>query len=164
MFQKWKEKLIGRQCKAPLCREAEYKDGKDVKTCLAVAAGDAEGQKAVAELAVHLKGVELEVLYLGKAGTGMEDVAVIGEDDFTFWGKVKNEHLKQVLDKQYDMLVDLTPRVDVVGRYILAHSRASFAVGMKKEGGLADLVVAPAVDVSDFIKQLTVILAQIKRY
>ena len=94
----------------------------------------------------------------------MEEVAVIGEDDFTFWGKVKNEHLKQVLDKQYDMLVDLTPRVDVVGRYILAHSRASFAVGMKKEGGLADLVVAPAVDVSDFIKQLTVILAQIKRY
>ena len=102
MFQKWKEKLIGRQCKAPLCREAEYKDGKDVRTCLAVAAGDAEGQKAVAELAVHLKGVELEVLYLGKAGTGMEEVAVIGENDFTFFEKYSTINIIMKEVKRYE--------------------------------------------------------------
>ena len=147
-------------------REAVYKELADMKECLALATADAEGQRAVEGLAGRMKGVKVEGVYLaeGKEGT-MEgaDALVVRGGDFSFWGKLKNGRLQEVLDREYDLLVDLTAESSVLGRYVLAHSRAAFIAGRKKEGAFADVVVAPTVDTADFVNQLIEILEHIKK-
>ena len=147
-------------------REAVYKELADMKVCLALVTADAEGQRAVEGLAGRMKGVKVEGMYLaeGKEGT-MEgaDALVVRGGDFSFWGKLKNGRLQEVLDREYDLLVDLTAESSVLGRYVLAHSRAAFIAGRKKEGAFADVVVAPTADTADFVNQLIEILEHIKK-
>ena len=147
-------------------REAVYKELADMKVCLALATADAEGQRAVEGLAGRMKGVKVEGVYLaeGKEGTiEGADALVVRGGDFSFWGKLKNGRLQEVLDREYDLLVDLTAESSVLGRYVLAHSRAAFIAGRKKEGALADVVVAPTTDTADFVNQLIEILEHIKK-
>ena len=165
MFHRWKERFLDKRSRATR-REAVYKELADMKVCLALATADAEGQRAVEGLAGRMKGVKVEGVYLaeGKEGT-MEgaDALVVRGGDFSFWGKLKNGRLQEVLDREYDLLVDLTAESSVLGRYVLAHSRAAFIAGRKKEGALADVVVAPTVDTADFVNQLIEILEHIKK-
>lgn len=165
MFHRWKERFLDKRSRATH-REAVYKELADMKVCLALATADAEGQRAVEGLAGRMKGVKVEGVYLaeGKEGT-MEgaDALVVRNGDFSFWGKLKNGRLQEVLDREYDLLVDLTAESSVLGRYVLAHSRAAFIAGRKKEGTLADVVVAPTVDTADFVNQLIEILEHIKK-
>ena len=147
-------------------REAVYKELADMKECLALATADAEGQRAVEGLAGRMKGVKVEGVYLaeGKEGTiEGADALVVRGGDFSFWGKLKNGRLQEVLDREYDLLVDLTAEGSVLGRYVLAHSRAAFIAGRKKEGAFADMVVAPTADTADFVNQLIEILEHIKK-
>lgn len=147
-------------------REAVYKELADMKECLALATADAEGQRAVEGLAGRMKGVKVEGVYLaeGKEGTiEGADALVVRGGDFSFWGKLKNGRLQEVLDREYDLLVDLTAEGSVLGRYVLAHSRAAFIAGRKKEGAFADVVVAPTADTADFVNQLIEILEHIKK-
>ena len=147
-------------------REAVYKELADMKVCLALATADAEGQRAVEGLAGRMKGVKVEGVYLaeGKEGTiEGADALVVRGGDFSFWGKLKNGRLQEVLDREYDLLVDLTAESSVLGRYVLAHSRAAFIAGRKKEGAFADVVVAPTADTADFVNQLIEILEHIKK-
>ena len=165
MFHRWKERFLDKRSRATH-REAVYKELADMKVCLALATADAEGQRAVEGLAGRMKGVKVEGVYLaeGKEGT-MEgaDALVVRGGDFSFWGKLKNGRLQEVLDREYDLLVDLTAESSVLGRYVLAHSRAAFIAGRKKEGALADVVVAPTTDTADFVNQLIEILEHIKK-
>lgn len=165
MFHRWKERFLDKRSRATH-REAVYKELADMKVCLALVTADAEGQRAVEGLAGRMKGVKVEGMYLaeGKEGT-MEgaDALVVRGGDFSFWGKLKNGRLQEVLDREYDLLVDLTAESSVLGRYVLAHSRAAFIAGRKKEGAFADVVVAPTADTADFVNQLIEILEHIKK-
>lgn len=165
MFHRWKERFLDKRSRATR-REAVYKELADMKVCLALATADAEGQRAVEGLAGRMKGVKVEGVYLaeGKEGTiEGADALVVRGGDFSFWGKLKNGRLQEVLDREYDLLVDLTAESSVLGRYVLAHSRAAFIAGRKKEGALADVVVAPTTDTADFVNQLIEILEHIKK-
>ena len=165
MFHRWKERFLDKRSRATH-REAVYKELADMKVCLALVTADAEGQRAVEGLAGRMKGVKVEGVYLaeGKEGTiEGADALVVRGGDFSFWGKLKNGRLQEVLDREYDLLVDLTAESSVLGRYVLAHSRAAFIAGRKKEGTLADVVVAPTVDTADFVNQLIEILEHIKK-
>lgn len=165
MFHRWKERFLDKRSRATH-REAVYKELADMKVCLALATADAEGQRAVEGLAGRMKGVKVEGVYLaeGKEGTiEGADALVVRGGDFSFWGKLKNGRLQEVLDREYDLLVDLTAESSVLGRYVLAHSRAAFIAGRKKEGALADVVVAPTTDTADFVNQLIEILEHIKK-
>lgn len=165
MFHRWKERFLDKRSRATH-REAVYKELADMKVCLALATADAEGQRAVEGLAGRMKGVKVEGVYLaeGKEGTiEGADALVVRGGDFSFWGKLKNGRLQEVLDREYDLLVDLTAESSVLGRYVLAHSRAAFIAGRKKEGAFADVVVAPTADTADFVNQLIEILEHIKK-
>ena len=165
MFHRWKERFLDKRSRATH-REAVYKELADMKVCLALATADAEGQRAVEGLAGRMKGVKVEGVYLaeGKEGTiEGADALVVRGGDFSFWGKLKNGRLQEVLDREYDLLVDLTAESSVLGRYVLAHSRAAFIAGRKKDGALADVVVAPTTDTADFVNQLIEILEHIKK-
>lgn len=165
MFHRWKERFLDKRSRATH-REAVYKELADMKVCLALATADAEGQRAVEGLAGRMKGVKVEGVYLaeGKEGTiEGADALVVRGGDFSFWGKLKNGRLQEVLDREYDLLVDLTAESSVLGRYVLAHSRAAFIAGRKKEGAFADMVVAPTADTADFVNQLIEILEHIKK-
>lgn len=165
MFHRWKERFLDKRSRATH-REAVYKELADMKVCLALATADAEGQRAVEGLAGRMKGVKVEGVYLaeGKEGTiEGADALVVRGGDFSFWGKLKNGRLQEVLDREYDLLVDLTAESSVLGKYVLAHSRAAFIAGRKKEGALADVVVAPTTDTADFVNQLIEILEHIKK-
>ena len=165
MFHRWKERFLDKRSRATH-REAVYKELADMKVCLALATADAEGQRAVEGLAGRMKGVKVEGVYLAEGKEGMmegADALVVRGGDFSFWGKLKNGRLQEVLDREYDLLVDLTAESSVLGRYVLAHSRAAFIAGRKKEGALADVVVAPTTDTADFVNQLIEILEHIKK-
>lgn len=165
MFHRWKERFLDKRSRATH-REAVYKELADMKVCLALATADAEGQRAVEGLAGRMKGVKVEGVYLaeGKEGTiEGADALVVRGGDFSFWGKLKNGRLQEVLDREYDLLVDLTAESSVLGKYVLAHSRAAFIAGRKKEGAFADMVVAPTADTADFVNQLIEILEHIKK-
>ena len=165
MFHRWKERFLDKRSRATR-REAVYKELADMKECLALATADAEGQRAVEGLAGRMKGVKVVGVYLaeGKEGTiEGADALVVRGGDFSFWGKLKNGRLQEVLDREYDLLVDLTAEGSVLGRYVLAHSRAAFIAGRKKEGAFADVVVAPTADTADFVNQLIEILEHIKK-
>lgn len=166
MIHSLKEKALSR-CHDAVDRNVRYVELAHVKSCLAFSTADEEGKKAVAYLAKKLGNVKMDKLYVVEEETDMvetDNLVLLKKEDLSFGGRIRNERFEAMCGRKYDMLVDLTMLSTPVVKYVYAHTRAAMIAGMKKEGSGADVVVAPAENVTDFVNKLVEVLGTIKQY
>lgn len=149
-------------------RTKQYQDLLAVKSCLVVwYAGDKQE-----EYLKHLKKrlpqqVKLDkICFLPEGGpaSSWKDVVYVQEEELGFGGKILNEQLSALLDKEYDLLVDLSEESNVMIDYILRNSLAKCKAGMKKAGFDADLMIDNVSGIFEFIDKLFEVLAKLKKY
>jgi hypothetical protein len=166
ILHRLKEDSLARQLEG-VERNAEYKGFKDIRRCLVFWTSSPNERKWIKSVRDHFAEAKIEKLCFVPNGIEVsetDDVVFMRNDDLGFGGKIQNERLLGVLRKKYDLLIDLTGETSVLGNYVLAHTQAACTAGMKKEGGIADLIVDGVSTPLEFIDKLTELLSKINRY
>lgn len=148
-------------------RNVEYKELKEIKKCLLFWTAHPDEQswmKYLRERFAHTKFEKLCFIPNGTEILETEDMVTLRNEDLGFGGKIQNDRLMAVLMKKYDLLIDLTTDSNVLINYVLAHTQATCVAGMKKEGGVADLIIDGVSTPLEFIDKLTELLSKINRY
>ena len=148
-------------------RDVEYHELKDIKKYLVFWTADAEQDNWLKRLAEIFREAKMDKLCFVAADGEMRestDQVIMKKEDLGFGGKIQNERLLELLERHYDLLIDLTPSSSVLGNYVLTNSRAKCIIGMKKDGGVGDLIIDGASGQMDFIEKLKTVLSEIKKY
>ena len=138
-------------------REVEYKEKREIKTCLVFWSADTDQNKWFRKLESDFAGVKMDKLCFIPDGIEMletDDLVAVRNADLGFGGKIRNGRLIAMLGCKYDLFIDLNKETTALIKFVLQHTQASCIVGMKKEGGVADIV----------IDELNVILSGINKY
>lgn len=148
-------------------REKQYPDINAMTSCLVVGCAAASGMEEYLKLLkkklLQVKMDKICFLPEGYPELPVKDVIYIKEEELSFGGKILNEELPVLLDKEYDLLVDLTAESHVVVDYVLRNSLAKCKVGMRKEEPGLDIVIDGVSNTSDFINKLFVVLTKFKK-
>lgn len=149
-------------------RIKQYPDLHAVKNCLVVWCANDRQEEYLKHLKKKLpQQVKLDKICFLPEGCPVlsgRDVVYVKEEELGFGGKISNEQLPALLDKECDLLVDLSEESNVMLDYILRNSLAKCKVGMKKESFDADLMIDNVSGISEFIDKLFEVLARLKRY
>lgn len=148
-------------------RSLEYKELKDLKRILVFWVASSDCREWQKKIRSSLKQVEMDKLCFVPTGVEMlesDDMVTLRNEDIGFGGKVQNERLLDLLNQKYDLVIDLTETSNTLINYVLMNSRAACIVGMKKEGGVADIVINGATQPMDFINKLIEVLSGINAY
>lgn len=149
-------------------RTKQYPDLYAMKNCLIVwCAGDRQEEYLKLfkkRLPPQVKLDKICFLSEGSPVSSWREVVYVKEDELGFGGKILNEQLQILLNKEYDLLVDLSEESNVMIDYILRNSSAKCKAGMKKENFDADLMIDNVSGIPEFIDKLFEVLAKLKRY
>ena len=132
-------------------REVEYKEKREIKTCLVFWSADTDQNKWFRKLESDFAGVKMDKLCFIPDGIEMletDDLVAVRNADLGFGGKIRNGRLIAMLGCKYDLFID----------------QASCIVGMKKEGGVADIVIDEVTEPFGLVNKLNVILSGINKY
>lgn len=148
-------------------RKKEYRSLSSVKNVVVFWTA-AEGEKTwLKKIRESFPGVKLDKLCFLPAdyqGLLTDDVVYIRAEDLGFGGKIMNEKLFQVLEKPYDLFIDLTKESNVLIDYVLKSSMAVCKAGMPKENFEADIVLEGVNDPQEFLYGLVKLLSNLKEY
>ena len=148
-------------------RTKQYPDLHAIKSCLVVWCANDRQEEYLKHLKKKLPQVKLDkICFLpeGSPAPSFRDVVCVKEEELGFGGKILNEELLALLDKECDLLVDLSEESNVMIDYILGNSQAKCKAGMKKENFDADLMIDGVTGVSELIDKLFEVLAKLKKY
>ena len=67
---------------------------------------------------------------------------IIGLTDYNFFGKPKEDTLKDLTAEHYDLLIDLTTRPMLPLRYLAMYTDADFKVGLNLGEGVHDILIS----------------------
>ena len=138
-------------------REVEYKEKREIKTCLVFWSADTDQNKWFRKLESDFAGVKMDKLCFIPDGIEMletDDLVAVRNADLGFGGKIRNGHL----------FIDLNKETTALIKFVLQHTQASCIVGMKKEGGVADIVIDEVTEPFGLVNKLNVILSGINKY
>ena len=147
-------------------RKVEYKEKKEIKKCLVFwTAGD--GQELWLKKTIAcFPGVKIEKLCFVPAGVELletDDMVSMRNEELGFGGKIQNPHLHHILAQKYDLLLDLNVVSNALINYVLTNSQASCIMAMKKENGIADVVIDGVSEPLEFIERASELLSEIKK-
>ncbi|WP_251623248.1 DUF6913 domain-containing protein [Odoribacter lunatus] len=148
-------------------REKEYPEFDKISSCLVVwSANDQEGG-CLKRLERKLLGVKPEkicVLPKEYQGLQLENVVYVKSEDINAKGRILNERLVDLLNKEFDLLIDLSEGEDALVDYVLKNSMAKCKAGRRRSAFEADLMIEGTVDVLDFIDKLFDVLVKFKKF
>lgn len=159
------DSLVKRQ--ESVVRSSEYKELKSVRTGLivwSVAEGQADWLKKISEYLPEVKFDKLCYMPSKSAVPELLGAFVIKNEDLGFGGKILNSKLPDVLERQYDLLIDLSTESNVLLNYVLLSSKALCKVGMNRSCGERDITIEGVSEPLEFIDKLVEILSSIKKY
>ena len=148
-------------------REVEYKEKREIKTCLVFWSADTDQNKWFRKLESDFAGVKMDKLCFIPDGIEMletDDLVAVRNADLGFGGKIRNGRLIAMLGCKYDLFIDLNKETTALIKFVLQHTQASCIVGMKKEGGVADIVIDEVTEPFGLVNKLNVILSGINKY
>lgn len=166
IFHRMKEDSLAKKMVEPE-RKKMVPDMKELKSCLIVWKADEKEGEWLKCLEEKLGKVEKDrVCFIpqGMEKIQADGVVYVKDEELKFGGKILNQQVPGILQKEYDLLIDLSEGGNVMLDYIVKNSRACCKAGMKKEGKNADIMVEGVADVTDFIGRLFIILTKLKRY
>lgn len=147
-------------------RIMEYKNLKEMKSGLVFWTVASEQQQWLKAIAEKFPGIKFDKLCFVPDETEIPvaaDIVTFRKEELGFGGKIQNEYLHALLDKEYDLLIDLTTAPGALINYVLTNTRAHCITGWKKGGGIADIVVEGGNEPLSFINELSILLAEIKK-
>ena len=112
-------------------------------------------------------GVKMDKLCFIPDGIEMletDDLVAVRNADLGFGDKIRNGRLIAMLGCKYDLFIDLNKETTALIKFVLQHTQASCIVGMKKEGGVADIVIDEVTEPFGLVNKLNVILSGINKY
>lgn len=166
IFHRMKEDSLARKT-TEAQREKKYHSLHWVKNGLVFWIGGSEEAAWLKAVREKFSGVKMDkICFIPPSYQGIltEDTTYIKTEDLAFGGKIMNDRLFQVLEKPYDLLIDLTTESNVLIDYILKNSRAKCKIGMPKDNFEADIVLEGSRDTVDFIGRISGMLADLKEY
>ena len=119
------------------------------------------------QLESDFAGVKMDKLCFIPDGIEMletDDLVAVRNADLGFGGKIRNGRLIAMLGCKYDLFIDLNKETTALIKFVLQHTQASCIVGMKKEGGVADIVIDEVTEPFGLVNKLNVILSGINKY
>lgn len=166
IFHRMKQDSLAKKT-AERKRTKQYPELTAVKSCLVVwSANDRQEEylKSLRKKLPQAKWDKICFLPKGYQADFLRDVVYVKEEELGFGGKILNEELPVLLDKEYDLLVDLSEVTNVMLSYILTNSLAKCKAGMRKESFDADLMIDGVTGIPEFIDKLFEVLAKLKKY
>ncbi|HBO27954.1 MULTISPECIES: DUF6913 domain-containing protein [Culturomica] len=166
IFQRMKGDSLARKM-TEVRREKEYSHMHTVKSGVVfwiAGGGEQPGLETIREKFPEVKMDKVCFLPANYQGLQVDDVVYVKAEDVGFGGKIMNDKLFHVLEKPYDLLIDLTRESNVLVDYVLKNSQAKCKVGMEKEGFEADIVLKGISDPVVFIGELAKLLSDLKEY
>ena len=148
-------------------KNKQYPDVSALKSCLVVWCAHDRQEEHLKHLKKKLPQAKLDkIAFLpeGAQDLSSKDIVCIKEEALGFGGKILSERLPELLEKEYDLLVDLSEESNVMIDYILRNSQAKCKAGMKKENFDADLMIDSVSSIPEFIDKLFEVLVKIKKY
>lgn len=82
----------------------------------------------------------------------------------SYGGKIKDEALRKVLEKDYDLLVDISEKADGIYDYVAGQVDAKCRIGRDRPEGRYDVEFADVKNAKDWIVRLDDLLKTIKTY
>ena len=137
------------------------------ETCLVFWSADTDQNKWFRKLESDFAGVKMDKLCFIPDGIEMletDDLVAVRNADLGFGGKIRNGRLIAMLGCKYDLFIDLNKETTALIKFVLQHTQASCIVGMKKEGGVADIVIDEVTEPFGLVNKLNVILSGINKY
>ena len=128
---------------------------------------DTDQNKWFRKLESDFAGVKMDKLCFIPDGIEMletDDLVAVRNADLGFGGKIRNGRLIAMLGCKYDLFIDLNKETTALIKFVLQHTQASCIVGMKKEGGVADIVIDEVTEPFGLVNKLNVILSGINKY
>ncbi|WP_321286412.1 DUF6913 domain-containing protein [uncultured Sunxiuqinia sp.] len=112
------------------------------------------------------RGVEVNSLCFSEQRGSVQGEAVLTKDDFSIFGKVKNEEIVRFVDQKFDILLDisLSSRIELL--YLRCLSKAKFKVGWSaKAPDYFDLSIdiSKRKEASFLVKQMLYYLSEINK-
>ncbi|MDE7074960.1 MAG: hypothetical protein K2O69_07970 [Odoribacter sp.] len=148
-------------------RVSEYPEREGIKKCLVFWMENPEAANWLKALSATFKDVKIDKLCFVAddwEGEEKDGVVVLKSADLGFGGKIQNAHVLEILERPYDLLVDLTAESTVMGDYVLSNNQAKCIATMKKENAKGDLIIAGSRNPIDFIEKLNNFLSEVKKY
>jgi hypothetical protein len=75
------------------------------------------------------RGVQVNSLCFSEQRGSVQGEAVLTKDDFSMFGKVKNEEIARFIDQKFDILLDISLSSGIELQYLRCLSKAKFKVG-----------------------------------
>lgn len=166
ILHRFKEDSLAKR-KGTTTRPLEYKELKDLKKVLVLWTASPECIGWQKKLTESLKHVEIDKVCYIPQGTNMletDDLVALRNEDIGFGGKIQNERVVDLMNREYDLAIDLTEVSNTLINYVLMNSKAACIVGMKKEGGVADIVIDGPAQPIDLISKLIEVLSGINAF
>lgn len=148
-------------------RPLEFKNLKDLKKVMVLWTDSPECRGWQKKLTESLKHVKIDkVCFIPQESNMLEtdDLVALRNEDIGFGGKIQNERVLALMNREYDLAIDLTQVSNTYINYVLMNSKAACIVGMKKEGGVADIVIDGPTQPIDLISKLIEVLSGINAF
>lgn len=166
IFHRIKEDSLAKK-KTEIQRVKEYLEWAEIKKCLLLWVADGREPVWNKDVGRELSGKEVEkVCYVPK---GVEcplqgTCLCVRDEDLGFGGKIMNAELSEMLNKKYELLIDLTSSRYVITDYIVKASLAGCKVGRLKDQKELDIVLEGTVAEKDFLANLHLLFSNLKKY
>ena len=108
-------------------REVEYKEKREIKTCLVFWSADTDQNKWFRKLESDFAGVKMDKLCFIPDGIEMletDDLVAVRNADLGFGGKIRNGRLIAMLGCKYDLFIDLNKETTALIKFVLQHTQA----------------------------------------
>lgn len=148
-------------------RKKEYNEIKSVKTCLVYWVADENQAIWLKMLNDRLGSAKIDKLCFIPENVEIlvtDETVAVKNVDLGFGGKIQNDNLLRLMEKEYDLLIDLSMVNNVLADYVLRNSVAKCKVGMKREGFEADIVIDGVAGQTEFIEKMFEFLAGVRKY
>ncbi len=166
IFHRIKEDSLAKK-KAEIQRVKEYPEWAEIKRCLLLWVADGREPNWNKDVARVLNGKQVEkICYVPKGVEGplQGTCLCLRDEDLGFGGKITKAELSEILNKKYELLIDLTSSRYVITDYIVKACLAGCKVGRLKDQKELDIVLDGPETEKDFLISLHLLFSNLKKY
>lgn len=148
-------------------RTKTYMPMGELKTILVFWVSGSDDRPMLKQIHEHFPDLDIDWLcFLPDEVTRVkaDDITYIKSDDLGMGKRAISRDLFHLLEKQYDLLLDLTGNRQLPTDYVLSKSQAKCKIGMEKGSDSDDILLAGVTDRMAFVEETAKFLTHITSY
>lgn len=148
MFEKLKDKIFAYRLRKTEVQAAAFPDYQNIRSVLILFESDPVEKNAdILKIRDELLQQDKDIVLLGYAekkeitSLVLPQRRILGLNDITFWGGLKDDVVNDLQKRRYELLIDLTQRDVRPLQYAALLARADFKVGIRRDNKLYQFMV-----------------------